>query len=34
MLGNVLDPSHWAMRFKRQPKDVDLVKQVASGANL
>ena len=34
MLGNVLDPSHWAMRFKRQPKDVELVKQVVSGANL
>jgi hypothetical protein len=34
MLGNVLDPSHWAMRFKRQPKDVELVKQVATGANL
>jgi|TARA_B100000035_G_scaffold313238_1_gene326507 hypothetical protein len=34
MLGAVLDPSHWALRFKRQPKDVELVKQVAKEANL
>ena len=34
MLGAVLDPSHWALRFKRQPKDVELVKQVAREANL
>ena len=34
MLGNVLDPSHWAMRFKRTPKDVELVKQVAQEAKL
>ena len=34
MLRNVLDPQHWALRFKRQPKDVELVKQVAREANL
>ena len=34
MLSAVLDPSHWALRFKRQPKDVELVKQVAREANL
>ena len=34
MLTNVLDPQHWALRFKRQPKDVELVKQVAKEAGL
>jgi hypothetical protein len=34
MITNVLDPSHWALRFKRQPKDVELVKQVAKEAGL
>jgi uroporphyrinogen-III decarboxylase len=34
MLGAVLDPSHWALRFKRQPSDVELVKQVVKEANL
>ena len=34
MIANVLDPSHWALRFKRQPKDVELVKQVAKEAGL
>lgn len=34
MLGIVLDPKHWAIRFKRQPKDVELVKQVAKEAGL
>ena len=34
MLGNVLEPQHWALRFKRQPKDVELVKQVVKEANL
>ena len=34
MLVNVIDPKHWAVRFKRQPKDVELVKQVAKEANL
>jgi hypothetical protein len=28
MLGFVLDPSHWALRFKRQPLDVAFAKQV------
>lgn len=34
MLVNVIDPQHWAVRFKRQPKDVELVKQIAKEANL
>ena len=34
MLTVVLDPKHWALRFKRQPKDVELVKQVAKKAGL
>ena len=34
MLTNVLDPKHWAIRFKRQPKDVQLVKDVAKQAGL
>jgi hypothetical protein len=28
MLGSVLDPSHWSLRFKRQPKDVEFAKQI------
>ena len=34
MLGTVLEPSHWAMRFKRNPRDVDLVRQVVKEAKL
>jgi hypothetical protein len=34
MLTNVLDPQHWALRFKRQSKDVELVKQIAKEAGL
>ena len=34
MLYHVLDPSHWAMRFKRNPKDVELVKEVVKESNL
>ena len=34
VLGNVLDPSHWAMRFKRLPNDVQLVKDVATESKL
>ena len=34
MLGSVLDPSHWALRFKRQPKDVELAKQIVKSARI
>ena len=34
MIYHVLDPEHWAMRFKRNPKDVELVKEVAKESNL
>jgi hypothetical protein len=34
MLTYVLDIQHWALRFKRQPKDVELVKQVVKEAKL
>jgi hypothetical protein len=31
---HIMDPSHWAMRFKRTPIDVELVKDVAKESNL
>jgi len=34
MIYHVLDPAHWAMRFKRNPKDVELVKDVVKESNL
>ena len=34
MLSSVLDPSHWALRFKRQPKDVELAKQIVKEAKI
>lgn len=34
MIYPVLDPQHWALRFKRQPSDVELVKEVAKQAGL
>jgi len=34
MIYHVLDPSHWAMRFKRNPKDVELVKEVVKESKL
>jgi hypothetical protein len=34
MLTNVLDPRHWAVRFRRQIKDLELVQQVVKEANL
>ena len=34
MLTNVLDPKHWAVRFRRQIKDLELVQQVVKEANL
>tara|TARA_B100001057_G_scaffold490347_1_gene578431 strand:+ start:225 stop:908 length:684 start_codon:yes stop_codon:yes gene_type:complete len=34
MIYNVLDPEHWAMRFKRNPKDVELVKEVVKESKL
>ena len=30
----VMDPQHWALRFKRQQRDVELVKEVVKEANL
>jgi hypothetical protein len=34
MLTNVLNPKHWAVRFKRNTTDVELVKQVVKEAGL
>jgi len=34
MIYHVLDPAHWAMRFKRNPKDVELLKDVVKESNL
>jgi hypothetical protein len=31
---HVINPEHWAIRFKRQPNDVQLVKDVAKESNL
>jgi hypothetical protein len=34
MVYHVINPEHWAMRFKRNPSDVQLVKDVAKESNL
>jgi hypothetical protein len=34
MIYNVVDPAHWAVRFKRQTSDVQLVKDVAKESKL
>jgi len=34
MVYHVINPEHWALRFKRQPSDVQLVKDVAKEASL
>ena len=34
MIYHILNPQHWAMRFKRQPKDVELVKHISKEAGL
>ena len=34
MIFHIVDPTHWAMRFKRQQRDVDLVKEVVKESNL
>ena len=34
MIYHIMDPEHWAMRFKRNPKDVELVKDVVKESKL
>ena len=34
MVYHVINPEHWAMRFRKLPKDVELAKQVAQESNL
>lgn len=34
MIYQVLDPKHWALRFKRSPEDVELVKQIVKEGKL
>jgi hypothetical protein len=34
MVYHVINPEHWAIRFKRLPKDVQLVKDIAKESNL
>jgi hypothetical protein len=34
MIFAVMDPAHWSLRFKRQPADVELVKEIAKQAGL
>jgi hypothetical protein len=31
---HVIDPTHWALRFRRLPTDVQLVKEIAKEGNL
>ena len=31
---NIMDPSHWSLRFKRLPADVEMVKEVTKEAKL
>jgi hypothetical protein len=34
MVFHVINPAHWAIRFKRLPNDVQLVKDIAKESNL
>lgn len=34
MIFHIVDPTHWAMRFKRQKRDVELVKEIVKESNL
>jgi hypothetical protein len=34
MVYHVINPEHWALRFRRQVRDVELVKQVVKESNL
>ena len=34
MVYHVINPEHWAMRFRKLPNDVQLVKDVAKESNL
>ncbi len=34
MIFHIVDPSHWAIRFKRQTKDVELVKEIVKESKL
>lgn len=34
MIYHVISPEHWALRFKRQTKDVELVKEIVKESNL
>lgn len=31
---HMLDPQHWAMKFKRHPKDIELIKQIVKESKL
>lgn len=34
MIGHILDPKHWSLKFKRNTSDVQLVKDIATKVNL
>jgi hypothetical protein len=34
MIYHIMNPEHWAMRFRKSPSDVELVKEVAKESNL
>ena len=34
MIAHVIDPTHWSLKFKRHPSDVQLVKDIVKESNL
>jgi hypothetical protein len=34
MIYHIVNPEHWALRFKRQKADVEIVKEVTKESNL
>ena len=34
MIYHVMEPEHWAMRFKRNPNDIELVREIVKESNL
>jgi len=34
MIYHIMDPEHWSLKFKRNKKDIELVKQVVNESKL
>ena len=34
MIYHIVNPEHWALRFKRQHRDIELVKEIVKESNL